>query len=254
MSGDPIQRLRRFNLGMGGLHLVQAALILVLSTGFALPVTTSFLQMQGSHLVPAPRILFDMPIGPAVALFLALSAIAHLTISTRWGFDRYRADLARGMNRSRWIEYSISSSVMIVVIAMLVGIYDAVSLLALFALNSSMIFFGWVMEVHNQTTERTNWLSYWFGMFAGAAPWIAIAIYLFGPVASSDQGPPTFVYAIFGSIFIFFNVFALNMDLQYRRVGRWSDYLYGERAFIWLSLIAKSLLAWQVFAGTLRPN
>ena len=62
------------------------------------------------------------------------------------------------------------------------------------------------------------------------------------------------MYAIFVSIFIFFNVFALNMILQYRRTGPWGDYLYGERAYIWLSLVAKSLLAWQVFAGTLRPT
>jgi hypothetical protein len=43
------------------------------------------------------------------------------------------------------------------------------------------------------------------------------------------------------------------MYLQYKRIGKWADYLYGERMYIWLSLIAKSLLAWQVFAGTLRP-
>jgi len=41
--------------------------------------------------------------------------------------------------------------------------------------------------------------------------------------------------------------------LQYKKVGKWQDYLYGERVYIILSLVAKSLLAWQVFAGTLRP-
>jgi hypothetical protein len=58
---------------------------------------------------------------------------------------------------------------------------------------------------------------------------------------------------IFGSIFVFFNVFAINMILQYKKVGRWRDYLFGERVYIILSLVAKSLLAWQVFFGTLRP-
>jgi len=41
--------------------------------------------------------------------------------------------------------------------------------------------------------------------------------------------------------------------LQYKRVGRWSNYLVGERTFILLSLLAKTALAWQVFAGTLVP-
>jgi hypothetical protein len=59
------------------------------------------------------------------------------------------------------------------------------------------------------------------------------------------------VYGIFFSLFVFFNIFALNMWLQYRQVGRWSNYLHGERAYVLLSLIAKSALAWQVFGGPL---
>jgi hypothetical protein len=156
--------------------------------------------------------------------------------------------VSRGINPARWIEYSLSSSLMMVVIAMLVGIYDIASLILIFTLNATMILFGWLMELHNQPTERTNWTAYWFGCFAGIVPWIAVAIYLAGA-----DGPPAFVYAIFASLFVFFNVFAVNMLLQYRRVGRWSDYLYGERVYMLLSLFAKSLLAWQVFAGTLQP-
>ena len=87
-----------------------------------------------------------------------------------------------------------------------------------------------------------------FGCLAGAVPWLAIAIYLTG-----GGRAPAFVYAIFGSLFLFFNVFAVNMVLQYRGVGRWRDYLYGERAYMLLSLFAKSALGWQVFAGTLQP-
>ena len=100
---------------------------------------------------------------------------------------------------------------MIVVIAMLAGIYDIASLILIFAVNAAMILFGWMMELHNQTTVRTNWTAYWFGCLAGELPWIAIAIYLIGA-----QDPPGFVYAIFVSLFLFFNVFAVNMWLQYR--------------------------------------
>jgi hypothetical protein len=156
------------------------------------------------------------------------------------------------MNRARWLEYSLSSSVMIVVIAMLVGIYDVAALLALFAANAAMILFGWLMELHNQTTQRTHWTAYWFGVFAGAVPWVAIGIYLIG-AGIGPGGPPGFVYGIYASIFVLFNIFALNMVLQYRGAGRWRDYVYGERVYMLLSLGAKSALAWQVFAGTLRP-
>lgn len=85
---------------------------------------------------------------------------------------------------------------------------------------------------------------------AGIVPWLVIAIYLLRGRRGRDV--PGFVYAIFVSLFLFFNVFAVNMVLQYRRFGPWRDYLFGERAYIVLSLFAKSALAWQVFAGTLR--
>ena len=68
---------------------------------------------------------------------------------------------------------------------------------------------------------------------------------------SEGEGVPGFVYGIFGSLFLFFNCFAVVQWLQYRRRGRFADYLTGEFTYVALSLGAKSALAWQVFAGTL---
>jgi hypothetical protein len=242
--------LRRWNAGLSVLHLVQALAILALASSFSLPVTSSFLRMDSAtnRLIAVPDELFRVRIGPLVAAFLLISAIAHAALASPRLHAWYERNLTRGIQPARWIEYSLSSSLMMVVIAMLVGIYDIASLILIFALNATMILFGWIMELHNQTTVRTNWTAYWFGCFAGIVPWIAVAIYLIG---AAD--PPAFVYAIYASIFAFFNVFAVNMVLQYRRVGRWRDYLYGERVYMLLSLFAKSALAWQVFAGTLRP-
>jgi hypothetical protein len=243
--------LRRFNAAMAVLHLAQGLAMLALASPFSLPVTSSFLRLDKATeaLIPVPDEILRLRIGPLVAAFLFLSALAHAALASPWLHRWYEQRLVRGINPARWIEYAVSSSLMIVVIAMLVGIYDIASLILIFALNAAMILFGWMMELHNQTTERTTWTAYWFGCLAGVVPWVAIGIYLGG---AAD--PPGFVYGIFASIFVFFNVFAVNMLLQYRRVGRWRDYLHGERVYMLLSLIAKSALAWQVFAGTLRPG
>jgi Heliorhodopsin len=245
-----LHRLRRFNGAMALLHLAQGLAMLLLSSAFALPVTTSFLRMDedSRRLVQRLDTLAELRIGPLVAAFLLVSAVAHASVSSPWLHRWYERNVSRGINPARWLEYAVSSSLMMVVIAMLVGIYDVASLVLLFALNATMILFGWLMELHNQSTRRTDWTAYWFGCVAGIVPWVAVGIYLGG---AAD--PPAFVYAIYASIFLFFNVFALNMLLQYKRVGRWRDYLYGERAYVVLSLVAKSALAWQVFAGTLRP-
>jgi len=48
-------------------------------------------------------------------------------------------------------------------------------------------------------------------------------------------------------------VFIQHPLLQYKKVGAWKDYLFGERFYIILSLAAKTVLAWIIFAGTLAP-
>jgi len=53
------------------------------------------------------------------------------------------------------------------------------------------------------------------------------------------------------SLFLLFNSFALVQWKQYQAKGKWANYLYGERAYIVLSLVAKSALAWQIFSGAL---
>ena len=256
MSYEPqYEKLRIWNIFMGFLHLVQGLLIVLLTNDFTTPITTSFLTYNQSmgKLWPQTDVLVNVPFGILVAVFLFISAVAHFTISSPGVYGWYVNNLKKGINYARWIEYSFSASLMIVLIALLCGVYDLGSLIMAFALTGVMNLCGMVMEVHNQTTPKTNWLSFWVGCIAGIAPWVAIAIYFFGSLASSNGGVPGFVYAILPILFVFFFCFAVNMALQYKKVGPWRDYLFGERVYILLSLIAKSALAWQVFAGTLRP-
>jgi hypothetical protein len=187
-----------------------------------------------------------------VASFLFMSAAAHLIITTVYR-RTYLADLKKGINKARWIEYSISASTMMVAIALLSGMSDLASLVMLFTLVAVMNLMGLVMEVVNQGKERPDWLSYIIGCVAGIVPWVAFAIYVGAANSYSVNGVPGFVYGIYASIFIFFNCFAINMWLQYRRIGKWANYLYGEKIYIILSLVAKSALAWQVFGGVFQP-
>lgn len=244
-------RLRIYNGVAALIHLFQAVAVLSLTNDFSIPVTAMFLDGPPGTDPGTVTTLFDFRIGWGVAAFLLMSAVAHLTLIMPGVFQWYIGQLETRRNYARWIEYSFSSSLMIVIIAMLPGITDISALIALFAVNASMILFGLVMEKYEQP-GRPSWLSYWFGVLTGSIPWIAIAIYLWSPGSSAQ--PPTFVYGIFFSLFLFFNSFALNMVLQYKRTWRWRNYIFGEKAYIFLSLTAKSLLAWQVFAGTLVPS
>ena len=247
-------RLRLFNLAMGTLHLAQGAGMLFLSSDFTLPLRTTFLDSDPprEEIVTLTNTVFDLRLGPLVAVFLLISAAAHYLLASPVIYPWYVSNLRKHINYVRWYEYALSSSVMIVVIAMLSGMFDLPSLILIFALNATMIFFGLMMELHNQTTDKTNWMAFNLGVFAGIVPWVIIFWYFSSAVANSQDAVPTFVYGIIASLFVFFNVFAVNMVLQYRKIGPWRDYLFGERMYILLSLFAKSALAWQVFSGTLR--
>lgn len=248
VSQGRFRRLRAANVAVGALLVAEAAVMLVLANGLSLPVTAAFLSSdpvlaQGA----APgTVLFRVGIGPAVAAFVLLAALDHLLVAApgvrRW----YERNLVRHVNDARWIEYSVSASLMLVLIAMFVGIRDLAALLGFAAANAAMILFGLLMERH-QDPGRADWSPYWFGSLVGAVPWVAIAVYL-----ARTPGVPGFVYAIVVTQFVLFFSFALNMWLQYRQVGRWRSYLFGEAAYMVLSVSAKSLLAWLIFANVLR--
>ena len=71
---------------------------------------------------------FKLPFGIFVALFLLMSAVAHALISLPPRMNAiYNRDLQQGINKVRRFEYALSSSVMIVLIATLFGIYDIAS-------------------------------------------------------------------------------------------------------------------------------
>jgi hypothetical protein len=243
-----LARLRVWNIAVGLILAAQAVVIAVLTNGFSLPVNATFMTGapgSATHL----HHLFNLPLGWGVFAFLAISAAALLIIASPGVFGWYKRNLLLDRNYGRWIEYFFSSSIMIVLIAMLVGISDVAALIAIFGVNATMILFGLLMEKY-ETPGKANWLSFWFGSFAGIVPWLAIVVYTVAPGVAVS--PPAFVYGIIFSLFAFFMIFAVNMVLQYKKVGPWRDYLFGEKAYIILSLTAKALLAWQVFFPTLR--
>ena len=115
---------------------------------------------------------------------------------------------------------------------MLVGLYDIGATILIFGLNAMMNLFGIMMEYHNQYTQKTNWLSFVYGSVAGIIPRVVIVLYFVGSIAGEGGEPPAFVYAINPTLFDFFTSFAINMILQYKKVGKWKNYLFGEKTYM----------------------
>lgn len=262
-----IDKLISFNKKMGVVHLVQGLFMMIFAFfiypsmtsqgAFTIPVIGNYLEfVQGEGLVLTNTdTLFELPFLQMTASFLLISGIFHFLIAFVWK-DEYRAGLKVGINKFRWYEYALSSSLMIILISSLFGVRDvAVFALIAFA-NAAMNFFGLDMELLNQGEskigKKVNWLPFIFGSIVGLAPWVAIAFYI--GVNPNIANVPGFVWGILGTYFIAFNTFPVNMYLQYAGIGKFKDYLYGERGYVILSLVAKTLLTWLVLFGAFQPS
>ena len=242
--------LRGYNLIAGVFHLAQMLVVLALSNDFSLPIVARYMSGPPGSTFADPITLLNTPVGLTVAIFLGLSAFFHFLVASPQYFGRYSAGIAAQRNYFRWVEYSISSSVMIVLIAQVVGVSDLAAIISIFGVNASMILFGWLQEKY-ETPGNGGWLPFIFGCIAGIVPWVALIFYVFSIGGISDTTAPVFVYGIVVSLFVLFNTFAIVQYLQYKKVGKWSDYIRGEKTYITLSLVAKSALAWQIFGSTL---
>ena len=263
------KQLFNWNRALVVLHGIQAIIIVAISPTAAAVRFIGQYPAQGPvvngmpTLTSASELLFSFPLAYLVAAFFGLSALAHFLAAFPLR-KRYEGWLAREFNPMRWAEYALSSTLMIVGIASLSFITDAGALVALAIANAAMNLFGWSMEEANIGRKNVQWSHFIFGCIAGIAPWIAIFI-SFGlslahwPTGTTPNGVDfesfkVVLIVIYVSLFVSFNIFAINMVLQRRKIGKWADYLHGERSYMILSLVAKTLLAWQVWSGVFQPG
>jgi len=253
LDPETARRLRMGNVIAGLVHLASSVIFLVIVTDFRLPITASFSTEDPALLdgTPPTEILTDFTVGYGVAAFSLLSAFFHLLVATV-AKRPYERAVALRQNPFRWIEYSLSSTLMILLITMLLGEYDVGALIAVAGANVSMILFGWLMERQNDPDGDVDWYPFVFGCIAGLVPWAVIFVYFQGALGNADEAVPSWVYGILASVFVLFNCFAINQFLQYKQIGKWRRYVVGEGTYIVLSLVAKTALMWQVYSGTVR--
>ena len=245
-----------FNRKMGVLHLIQGTAILVLALtvdvfkDFKPQIFGRFLEVYGDGSYGSEtQELFALPFGILVALFLLLSALFHFLISGPFK-SHYLSSIDKGINQLRWYEYSLSSSIMIVLLASMFGLLTIEAIILIFVINALMNLFGLLMEKMNPLDRTiTDWTAHWFGWIAGITPWLLIVLYMLNNGDLSQL--PWFVIPGLLFYFLVFNLFAFNQYFQYKKVGPWKDYIYGEKMYVWLSLFGKSILAWFIFLGIL---
>jgi hypothetical protein len=246
VTPERLKGLHKWNLALTVLHLAQAIGIFVLTGAFAITVTSAYPEGPPGTRMPNPNSLFTVRVGITIGIFLLLAALDHLLTATVLR-GTYEADLRKGINRFRWLEYSISATLMIILLSFYSGVTNINAIITVIGANVGMILFGWLQEVMNPPGRATTTMKpFWFGTLVGITPWISIVLNVIG-----SKTVPGFVYGIVISEAVFFFSFGLNQWLQYKGIGKWADYAFGEKTYLVLSLVAKSLLAWQIYGGSL---
>jgi len=158
------------------------------------------------------------------------------------GHGRYPSMIGKKNNFVRWIEYGISSTIMIYIIAMMAGVKDINCYIAIGVLNIGMILQGQMVEQH-----IANNISPWIPLITGfllLAGEIAIISREFDQrihEASDILGKslpswlPSMIYILFFmfALFGFVPILGIVLKLPYPTI---------ERIYLWLSLLSKATL------------
>lgn len=193
-----------------------------------------------------------------IIAFPAITSLFHLTIALNPELnDAYsRSTLGQGSNPYRWLEYSITASLMGWVIGQLSGVTNVFLLVVLVLVNIAMQYQGYIMEVVNVGRKRGTyfWSPVVIGFILFAAQWMPIFVYFFAAITSDRpvgvDGAPWFVYTIVFGLFFQFLLFGMVMTLHYWGSPKWLRSNYNnEVAYIILSFTSKVFLDWNLLIG-----
>jgi hypothetical protein len=243
------------------LHFVQGLAIILLaqdSDNRLFPVTNGYVvqdplaSADGNEVfVSAAKHAFDVNLPYLLAAIFILTALAHFLAAT-YLRNRYENELEARASKTRWITFSVTFGLIVAAIALLVGVSDLGALISLFALTAVASLVALAIELNNQGRPKVRRLSFLISSFAGIVPWVVLGLYIINGAIYGELAA-WYVYAVFAALFLLFAAKAVVTYLQLRGNGRWSNYLYSERTYWVIALLANSALAWILYAGLLQP-
>jgi hypothetical protein len=254
-SNETYRTLRIIHLFLGVLHLAQGVLTLLFSDQLLVTVTTAFLKFNQTTGEVAPFIneLVTIPLPYIASAVVLIAGMYHLAIASPFFFKNYITNLEQRFNPYRWVEYSITASLIVSVVGILSGIFDIFLQLSLFMLTAGMMMYAYIFELLNQRRqygEPVNWVPFIVGSSLGIVPWVIITTYYFAGLQTVGE-----LGGFWNSIIFFtFMIYALsmiNMMLTIVNRGPWKDYVFSDKIFLLLSVTSKTALLWQIFFGVL---
>ena len=258
----PVGKLARWYKWLGLLLFAEGLAVVVLNRSVTAPVTLQYPAIDAlasestGHQVLglASRHLADVHVGWMVATFLIVFAAINLMQAS--AYRKYLDTVAqRGVNAFRSLALGLGGGVMVATIGMVSGISSLPLLLAMAGavFVGSLLGLGAEVVVANNGGVKTRFAHFLcsVAMISSLLPWLVFGLAILG-ANLWDGNIPGFLYSIYACQFVLFGAILLAMHYRLKRQGKWADALYSDRGFLYLSFIAATLLAAQVFAGVLK--
>ena len=181
------------------------------------------------------------------ALFFALSSLFHLLNATLL-HSYYIKQLEKCRTPTRWVEYSLSAPVMMLLLAYSLGIRERALLFCLAVLVGITMPFGYWVETRSRPLSVDEWtlplatrlLPWFIGHIPQTVAWTVVVVQLYDGNIDPNDSVPWWVYLIlWAELLLFFSFGFASLLSQW---GPPSLFYRGELAFQVLSLVSKGLL------------
>ena len=249
-----IRRLRTFNRAAATAHLLLAAGLVYALVLLGEPVSLdgAAAVLFGGRDVSVSAGQSTLFIGVALILFLLVSTVMHVRVSAATAFH-YTIGIKNGHNTYRWVDFALSSSLLLWVLAEITAIAHTGAFLVLLCANVALLVLGARLE-KTDASGRALYTGLLVGALLAALPWLALLFYVMGSGSTGETRPAVFVFSLVLTVFITTAAFTLNQLLPRFRVGPWRDFVFGEGVYIVLNLVTKAALAGQIVAVALLPR
>jgi hypothetical protein len=256
-----LAQLKKMNIVLAALYVLQLIAVLIVSKGYSVPITTTYattdsLQSASSGeqvLVSATHFDFDLNLLWLVVAVLIIGGAVCVLLATALR-PRYEAGLKRRQNIWRWLGYAGTTGLLFVALAVLCGMYDLVTLFLVFVLIAlSHLTAAWVEMLSTARGKTSAQLRLGHGLIwlAGLASWVVIVKYLYGASAYGDSQLPMPVYVLAVTALLVTGLFAGGLLWQTRHPVTVEKYRLRERNYALLAFVTTTILTWQIVAGAL---
>lgn len=252
--------LKKTNLILSGLYLAQLILLIIFAKSAWVSITTNYLAYDSLlssgekiiHSAGTSR-LFDINIAWLLFFILGVSCFLHLILATKLK-NKFELSLKSGSSSSiyNWVIYGMFSSLIILVLSLLSGVFDISSLVLILSVS---IFASISSALYCLRLNKDKHLakpSLIISITATLLPWLIVLIYIIGTIIFGGNSISAWVYLVYLTVMLTQVTLAYVFTQMSRKIGKWRDLLYSVKIFFGIIFISQTLVIWQIFLSSLK--